>query len=44
VIPSKDQTFMGIEERKEVQAKVVHNVFNKIIAENFLNLEKEMPI
>jgi hypothetical protein len=34
---------MGIEE-EEVQAKGIHNIFNKIITENFLNLEKVMPI
>jgi chromosome segregation ATPase len=32
---------MGIE---EVQAKGIHNIFNKIITENFPNLEKLMPI
>jgi septal ring factor EnvC (AmiA/AmiB activator) len=35
---------MGIEEGEEVQAKVMHNIFNKIITENFPNLEKTMPI
>jgi archaeosine-15-forming tRNA-guanine transglycosylase len=35
---------MGIEEGKEVQAKGVCNVFNKIITENFPNLEKNLPI
>jgi hypothetical protein len=35
---------MGIEEGEEVQAKGMHNVFNKIITENFPNLEKTMPI
>jgi hypothetical protein len=30
---------MGIKE--EVQAKGIHNIFNKIIAGNFPNLEKE---
>jgi hypothetical protein len=34
----------GIEEGEEVQAKEIHNVFNKIITENFPNLEKTMPI
>jgi hypothetical protein len=34
---------MAIEEREEVQTKGLHNIFNKIIAENFPNLEKEMP-
>jgi hypothetical protein len=27
-----------------VQAKGIHNIFNKIITENFPNLEKVMPI
>jgi hypothetical protein len=35
---------MDIEEGKEVQAKGIHNIFNKIITENFPNLEKTMPI
>jgi hypothetical protein len=35
---------MGIEEGEEVQAKGIHNIFNKIITENFPNLEKTMPI
>jgi hypothetical protein len=35
---------MGIEEGEEVQAKGIHNTFNKIITENFPNLEKAMPI
>jgi hypothetical protein len=29
---------MDIEEAEEVQAKVIHNIFNKIIKENFPNL------
>jgi hypothetical protein len=33
---------MGIE-GEEVQAKGIHNIFNKIITENFPNLEKTMP-
>jgi hypothetical protein len=35
---------IGIEEEEEVQAKGIHNIFNKIITENFPNLEKVMPI
>jgi hypothetical protein len=35
---------MGIEEGEEVQAKGMHNIFNKIIIENFPNQEKSMPI
>jgi diaminopimelate epimerase len=35
---------MGIEKGEEVQAKGIHNIFNKIITENFTNLEKTMPI
>jgi hypothetical protein len=27
-----------------VQAKGIHDIFNKIIAENFPNLEKDIPI
>jgi hypothetical protein len=34
---------IGIEE-EEVQAKDMHNIFSKIIAENSPNLEKKMPI
>jgi hypothetical protein len=34
---------IGIKEGEEVQAKVIHNMFNKII-KNFPNLEKVMPI
>jgi archaeosine-15-forming tRNA-guanine transglycosylase len=33
---------MGIEEGEEVQAKGMHSIFNKIIMENFPNLEKTM--
>jgi hypothetical protein len=35
---------MVIEEGEEVQAKGIHNIFNKIITEKFPNLEKSMPI
>jgi archaeosine-15-forming tRNA-guanine transglycosylase len=35
---------MGIEEGEEVRAKGMHNVFNKIITDNFPNLEKTVPI
>jgi hypothetical protein len=35
---------MGIKEGKEMQAKGIHNIFNKIIAEIFPNLEKKLPI
>jgi hypothetical protein len=35
---------MGIEEGEEVQAKGIGNIFNKIITENFPNIEKTMPI
>jgi hypothetical protein len=31
---------MGIEQGEEVQTKGVNNIFNKIITENFPNLEK----
>jgi archaeosine-15-forming tRNA-guanine transglycosylase len=35
---------MGIEEEEEVQTKGIRNIFNKLITENFPNLEKAMPI
>jgi hypothetical protein len=35
---------MGTEEGEEVQAKEMCNIFNKIITENFPNVEKSMPI
>jgi hypothetical protein len=35
---------MGIEEGEKMQAKGTGNIFNKIIAENFPYIEKEMPI
>jgi archaeosine-15-forming tRNA-guanine transglycosylase len=35
---------MGIDEGEEVQEKGIHNIFNKIITENFPNLEKVNPI
>jgi hypothetical protein len=35
---------MGIKEGEEVQAKGMGNIFNKIITENFPNLEKDIPI
>jgi septal ring factor EnvC (AmiA/AmiB activator) len=35
---------MGIEEGEKVQAKGICNIFNKIIIENFSNLEKTITI
>jgi hypothetical protein len=35
---------MGIEEGEEVQAKGMCNIVNKIITENFPNLERTIPI
>jgi hypothetical protein len=35
---------MGIEEGEDVQDKVISNKFNKIITENFPNLEKDLLI
>jgi hypothetical protein len=35
---------IGIEEREESQLKGSVNIFNKIIEENFTNLQKEMPM
>jgi chromosome segregation ATPase len=43
-IKSPNLRIMGIEEGEEVQAKGICNIFNKIITENFLNLEKAFPI
>jgi hypothetical protein len=43
LIKKPNLRIMGIEE-EEVQAKGIHNIFNKIITENFPNLEKAMPI
>jgi hypothetical protein len=33
---------MRVEEGEEVQAKSIGSIFNKIIAEKFLNVEKDM--
>jgi hypothetical protein len=35
---------MGIKKGEELQAKGIHNIFKKVIKENFSNLEKTMPI
>jgi hypothetical protein len=35
---------MGIEEGEEVQAKGIHNIFNKIMTKKFPNLKKPLPI
>jgi hypothetical protein len=35
---------MAIKEGEEVQAKGIHNIFNKVIAENSPNLKKELFI
>jgi chromosome segregation ATPase len=43
-IKRTNMRIMGIEGGKEVQAKGIHNIFNKIITENFPNLEKVLPI
>jgi hypothetical protein len=42
-IKRPNQRLMGIE-GEEMQAKGIHNIFNKIKTENFPNLEKAMPI
>jgi Mg2+ and Co2+ transporter CorA len=42
-IKRPNSKIMGIEE-EEVQAKGIHNAFNKIISENFPNLKKPLPI
>jgi hypothetical protein len=38
-----NQRIMGIDEEEEVQAKVIHNIFNKIVTENFPKLKKDLP-
>jgi chromosome segregation ATPase len=43
-IKRPNQKIMGIEEGKDMQAKGMHNIFKKIITENFPNLEKSIPI
>jgi hypothetical protein len=43
-IKRPNQSIMCIEEGEEVQAKGIHNIFNKIITINFPNLEKTMAI
>jgi archaeosine-15-forming tRNA-guanine transglycosylase len=43
-IKRPNMRIMGIDEGEEVQAKGIHNIFNKIITENFPNLEKVIPI
>jgi hypothetical protein len=43
-IKRQNLRIMGIGEGEEVQTKGIHNIFNKIITENFQNLEKTMPI
>jgi hypothetical protein len=43
-IKRPNMRIMGIEEGEEMQAKVIHNLFNKIITENFLNLEEVLLI
>jgi hypothetical protein len=46
VTPSKtpNLTILGIKEGKEVQAKGIYKIFNKITTENFPNLKKVLPI
>jgi chromosome segregation ATPase len=43
-IKRPNMRIMGIEDKEEIQAKGMHNIFNKIITENLPNLEKAMPI
>jgi hypothetical protein len=35
---------MGIKEGEELQAKGIHNIFNKLITKHFPNLKKVMTI
>jgi chromosome segregation ATPase len=43
-IKRQNLRIMGIEEREEMQAKGMRNIFQKKITENFPNLQKTMPI
>jgi chromosome segregation ATPase len=43
-IKRANRRIMSIKEGEEVQAKGICNIFNKIITENYQNLEKVMPI
>jgi hypothetical protein len=43
-IKGPKQRITGIEGGEEVQTKGIHDIFNKTITENFLNLEKVLPI
>jgi hypothetical protein len=43
-IKRQNLRIMGIKEGEEVQVKGMCNIFNKIITENFPNLEKNSPI
>jgi chromosome segregation ATPase len=43
-IKRQNVRIMSIEEREEVEAKGIRIIFNKIITENFPNLEKNMLI
>jgi hypothetical protein len=43
-ITRQNLRIMGIEEREEVKVKGILNIFNKIIIDNYQNLEKTMPI
>jgi septation ring formation regulator EzrA len=37
-------SIMGIDKGEELQAKGIHNMFNKLMTENFPNLKKVKPI
>jgi hypothetical protein len=43
-IERQNLRIIGIEEGEDVQVKGICNIFNKIITENFPNLEKVLPI
>jgi chromosome segregation ATPase len=43
-IKTPNLRIMGTEKGEDMQAKGIHNIFNKLIAENFPNLQKTMPI
>jgi hypothetical protein len=43
-VKRQNMRIVGIEHEEEVQAKGIHDMFNKIITESFPNLKKVSPI
>jgi hypothetical protein len=44
IIKRPNLRILGILEGEEVQAKGIHNIFNKIVTENFPNQDKIIPV